>query len=67
MPIADINSDLLTRSFATSEEAVQKRVIRAVEDFDVRAATGARAGDDIAEAVVIHVADGHIHAAGECW
>ena len=47
---------------AISEEAVQEREVGAAEDLDVRSAAGARAGDDVVDAVAVDVAGGDLHA-----
>src|SRR5262245_41044878 len=46
-------------------EAVHPRAVAAVEDFDMRAAARAGAGDDVRNAVAGYVADGYVHAAQE--
>src|SRR5207245_3091540 len=47
------------------EEAEQHLAGRAAEHLDVRAAAGARAGDDVGNAVAVHVTRGDINAAAE--
>src|SRR5204862_13079 len=46
-------------------EAGQQRTVPAAERLDVRPAAGADAGDDVGEAVAVHVAGRHVHAASE--
>src|SRR5262249_35180680 len=48
-------------------EVSQRGAVLAAEDDDVRPAAGAGGADDVREAVVVHVADGHAHATGEVW
>src|SRR5207302_1882187 len=47
------------------EKAAEQGQVDAAEDLDVRAAAGARAGNDVIGAVAIDVAGGHADAAAE--
>src|SRR5205823_3167896 len=47
------------------QEAGEYLAIEATEHFDVRAAAGARRGDNVRSPIVVHVTDGHADTAAE--
>src|SRR5207302_1867955 len=59
------HADAQGHARVVGEEAADQLAGGAVENLDVRAATGAGRGDDVLDAVAVHVAGGHAHAAGE--
>src|SRR5205814_1772500 len=63
--VAGRDVDAAREAGIEGEEIVEGGKILAADDADARPTAGAGGAQNVADAVVIHVADGHVDAAGE--